>query len=335
MPIGPLITDLNGLSLTLDEIKLLKSPVIGGVILFSRNFKDRKQLMILISEIRYIRSEILICVDQEGGRVQRFIKEFTRIPPMQALGNLLGAPLEKSIKDCGWLMACELIACDIDFSFAPVLDLDLNTCKVIADRSFSQYPEKTVEAARLFITGMKEAGMASTGKHFPGHGGVEVDSHIATPVDGRSIEDLLANDLVPFTKLSANLDAIMPAHIIYPQIDKNAVGFSKLWINKILRQDLKFQGVIFSDDLSMKGADVAGDYVSKAKSALNAGCDMILVCNNRKGAIEVIDYLASTNWTTPPRLSKMKKKKKLSWEQLLSDDRWVSTKVFLESIPAN
>lgn len=335
MPIGPLITDLNGFSLTLDEIKLLKSPVIGGVILFSRNFKDRKQLMILVSEIRDIRSEILICVDQEGGRVQRFIKEFTRIPPMQALGNLLGAPLEKSIKDCGWLMACELIACDIDFSFAPVLDLDLNTCKVIADRSFSQYPEKTVEAARLFITGMKEAGMASTGKHFPGHGGVEVDSHIVTPVDGRSIEDLLANDLVPFIKLSANLDAIMPAHIIYPQIDRNAVGFSKLWINKILRQDLKFQGVIFSDDLSMKGADVAGDYVSKAKSALNAGCDMILVCNNRKGAIEVIDYLASTNWTTPPRLSKMKKKKKLSWEQLLSDDRWVSTKVFLESISAN
>ena len=332
MPIGPLIIDLSGLSLCLDEKRLLKTPVIGGVILFSRNFRNRKQLMMLVSEIRDIRPEILICVDQEGGRVQRFIEDFSPIPPMQTLGNFLGTPLEKYIKDCGWLMACELIACDIDFSFAPVLDLDQNTCEVIADRSFSENPGKAVEAASFFISGMKEAGMASTGKHFPGHGGVEVDSHIETPVDDRSIEDLLSNDLIPFAKLSASLDGIMPAHIIYPQVDKNAVGFSKLWINKILRQDLKFDGVIFSDDLSMKGADVAGDYISKAKSALNAGCDMILVCNNRKGAIEVIDYLASTNWTSSPRLSRMKNRKKLSWKQLVSDDRWISTKAYFESI---
>ena len=213
MPIGPLIIDLSGLSLCFDEKRLLKIPVIGGVILFSRNFRNRKQLMMLVSEIRDIRPEILICVDQEGGRVQRFIEDFSPIPPMQTLGNFLGTPLEKYIKDCGWLMACELIACDIDFSFAPVLDLDQNTCEVIADRSFSENPRRTVEAASFFISGMREAGMASTGKHFPGHGGVEVDSHIETPVDDRSIEDLLSNDIIPFAKLSASLDGIMPAPV--------------------------------------------------------------------------------------------------------------------------
>jgi|TARA_B100001093_G_scaffold499051_1_gene547892 beta-N-acetylhexosaminidase len=316
-----------------DEIKLIKSPCIGGVILFSRNFESRKQLIRLIKEIRKLRPEILICVDQEGGRVQRFLEDFTRIPPMQNLGNLLGTPSESFIKDCGWLMACELISSGIDFSFAPVLDLDQNTCEVIADRSFSENPQITLIAAGLFIEGMKEAGMASTGKHFPGHGGVDIDSHIATPIDNRSIEDLYAHDLIPFARLVDSLDAIMPAHIIYPKIDKNAVGFSKIWIQKILRRDLNFGGVIFSDDLSMKGADVAGGFINKANSALTAGCDVILVCNNRKGVLEVIDYLESSSWTTPSRLSKMRHRKRLSWGQLITNDRWISTKAFLESIP--
>ena len=293
MPIGPLIIDLSSFSLCLDEKKLLKIPVIGGVILFSRNFKNRKQLMMLVSEIRDIRPEILICVDQEGGRVQRFIEDFSPIPPMQTLGNFLGTPLERYIKDCGWLMASELVACDIDFSFAPVLDLDLNTCAVIADRSFSENPEKTVKSASFFISGMKEAGMASTGKHFPGHGGVFEDSHLQEPVDKRSYTDLLEKDLIPFVDLKNKLSGIMSAHITFPNIDKYCAGFSTFWLKKILREEINFEGIIFSDDLSMKGAGEE-NFEIKAQKSLDAGCDMILVCNNISGASEVIKYFEKT-----------------------------------------
>lgn len=332
MSLGPLIIDLDGISLTSSEKYLLKSRHIGGVIFFSRNFKSISQLISLVFQVRKIKPGILICVDQEGGRVQRFKDGFSQLPPMKILGDLLDTPSENFIKDCGWLMASELIACDIDFSFAPVLDLDIDKCEVIADRSFSQNPILTTRAATLFINGMQEAGMGSTGKHFPGHGGVVSDSHHMTPRDNRNIEDLYVHDLIPFKELANKLDAIMPAHIIYPEIDKNAVCFSKFWLKQVLRKELRFDGVIFSDDLSMKGADIAGDYKNKAKSALDAGCDMILVCNNREGAMEVIEFLESYSWTPPLRLSKMNHRKKISWEELACDNRWRTTKAFLATL---
>jgi len=329
---GPLIIDLDGFSLTSSEKYLLKSRHIGGVIFFSRNFKNINQLLSLVFEIRKIKPDILICVDQEGGRVQRLKNGFSQLPSMKILGDLLDTSSENFIKDCGWLMASELIACDIDFSFAPVLDLDIDKCVVIADRSFSQYPILATRAAKLFIDGMKEAGMGATGKHFPGHGGVVNDSHHMTPRDDRNIENLYEHDLIPFKELAGTLDAIMPAHIIYPEIDQDAVCFSKFWLTQVLRKDLKFDGVIFSDDLSMKGADIAGDYKNKAKSALDAGCDMILVCNNREGVIEVIGFLESYNWTPPLRLSKMNHRNKISWKELACDNRWKSTKAFLATL---
>ena len=328
MSLGPLIIDLDGLSLSVAEKRLLGSPFIGGVIFFARNFKNREQISFLVSEIRETAPDLLICVDQEGGRVQRFLKGFSIIPPMQLLGNTLKTASKNSesfVKDCGWLMASELIACDVDFSFAPVLDLDANSCEVIADRSFSSNPELTTRAAQLFIAGMDEAGMAATGKHFPGHGGVVADSHHETPLDQRSLDELHAHDLIPFKKLAASLGAIMPAHIIFPKIDSNAVGFSEFWLKNILRESLKFDGVIFSDDLSMKGSDIAGDYKDKAESALKAGCDAILVCNNRQGVFEVLDFLESSNWTSSPRLDRMTRRKIFSWDDLNANDRWKST----------
>jgi len=328
MSLGPLIVDLDGLSLSVEERRLLAGPFIGGVIFFARNFKNREQISSLVSEIREIAPDLLICVDQEGGRVQRFLNGFSRIPSMKLLGDTLKTVSKNSesfIKDCGWLMASELIACDIDFSFAPVLDLDTDSCEVIADRSFSDNPELTTRAAQLFIAGMNEAGMAATGKHFPGHGGVMADSHHETPLDQRSLNELQAHDLIPFKQLAASLDAIMPAHIIFPEIDPSAVGFSEFWLKNILRGSLKFDGVIFSDDLSMKGADIAGGYKEKAESALKAGCDAILVCNNRQGVFEVLDFLESSNWTSSPRLDRMTRRKIFSWNDLNAIDRWKST----------
>ncbi|MBT5799313.1 MAG: beta-N-acetylhexosaminidase [Nitrosomonadales bacterium] len=336
MLLGSLIIDLSGLSLSAPEQHLLTNPHIGGVIFFSRNFQSREQITSLTSDIRMIRPDLLICVDQEGGRVQRFRDGFTKIPPMKTLGEILGSRskyAEKFIKDCGWLMASEIVACGIDFSFAPVLDLDKDKCQVIADRSFSDNPVLATKAAKLFIEGMHEAGMAATGKHFPGHGGVSADSHHETPLDQRSLEELRGHDLIPFTSLADSLDAIMPAHIIYPKIDLNAVGFSELWLKKILRQELKFDGIIFSDDLSMKGADIVGGYTNKAKAALQAGCDMVLVCNNRKGVIEVLDFLESYNWVPSARLSRMSRQVTLSWDSLIEDDRWKSVNAKLLALP--
>lgn len=335
MVLGSLMLDLEGLTLNTEEAILLKNPHVGGVILFARNFESREQVSFLISEIRAVRAELLLCVDQEGGRVQRFRKGFTRLPPMQVLGQQLTQQLsgaEELLKDSGWLMASELLACGLDFSFAPVLDTDDSRCEVIADRSFSSDPEFVVRAAKLFIEGMHEAGMAATGKHFPGHGAVLADSHEETPVDHRDLTTLRDRDLVPFVALSQVLDAVMPAHIVFPSIDPAAVGFSVFWLQQILREELQFTGVIFSDDLSMKGADIAGDYVNKARCALQAGCDMVLVCNNRLGALTVLDYLTTNDIRPSTRLHTMTAKKAVDWDDLVGSERWQATSAQLETL---
>lgn len=335
MTLGPLMLDLDGLTLGKDEVELIKNPHVGGIIFFARNFESREQITALVQSIRDIRSELLICVDQEGGRVQRFRAGFTRIPPMQVFGGRLNEGLvgaESLLQNAGWLMASELLACGIDFSFAPVLDIDHSQCEVIADRSFSEKPELATMAADLFIKGMHEAGMPATGKHFPGHGGVLADSHLETPFDERSMEELQCRDLVPFKKLAKSLDAVMPAHIVFPSIDENAVGFSPFWLQQVLRTELQFNGVIFSDDLSMKGADVAGSYADKARCALHAGCDMVLVCNHREGALEVLDYLSSADVVPSSRLATMAGKAKITWDNLVNSDRWSSTHAELNAL---
>ncbi len=329
MSTGPLMLDLEGTNLTTEERALLLRPAVGGVIFFARNFESREQIQTLASEIREVRADMLLAVDQEGGRVQRFRAGFTRLPPMQVLGDLARQNPDQGLQLChdtGWLMASEILACGIDFSFAPVLDVDRDTCEVIGDRSFSDDPQHMVHCARAFIAGMHEAGMAATGKHFPGHGSVLADSHLETPYDNRDMSAVRGRDLVPFQALSGDLDAIMPAHMVFPEIDSRSVGFSPYWLQDVLRGELGFQGVIFSDDLSMKGADIAGGYADKAKLALSAGCDMVLVCNNRAGALEVLDMLEHMleQQTIQPaeRLATMASRSKQEWSELTSTDRY-------------
>lgn len=327
MTLGPLMLDLEGLVVTPEERALILNLSVGGIIFFARNFASRSQLVELVADIRATRAELLLCVDQEGGRVQRFRDGFTHLPPMQLLGDLLlkDEGGEALLQDAGWLMASELLACGLDFSFAPVLDLDRENCAVIGDRSFADNPEQAIRAAHLFIAGMHQAGMAATGKHFPGHGGVVADSHHETPYDNRSLQQLRDRDLQPFVRLAGELDAIMPAHIVYPDVESVPVGFSRIWLQKILREELQFEGVIFSDDLSMKGADLVGGYPEKADRALQAGCDMVLVCNNRAGALEVLDFLSENPVKPSGRLDKMAARQYPDWDALRSSERWQIT----------
>lgn len=321
--------DLSGLELTADERTLLTEPLVGGVIFFARNYASPEQLSALVAEIRSIRPELLLAVDQEGGRVQRFKEGFTRLPAMQAFLPLYRQDAESTLKlvqDAGWLMAAEVLSLGVDFSFAPVLDVDDAHCSVIADRAFSADAAEVASLAGAFIDGMHEAGMASTGKHFPGHGAVTGDSHLVLPVDERSWDDIAQRDWVPFEKLAKRLDAVMPAHIVFSQIDTQPVGFSSLWLQEKLRGELNFDGVIFSDDLSMEGAAGAGGYGERAELALAAGCDMVLVCNNRDGAIEVIRRLKSTNPEISSRLPSMARRRVWDRSTLDALPRWHQTR---------
>lgn len=275
--LGPLMIDVAGTSLSDLDRERLCHPLVGGVILFSRNYESREQLAALCAEIHALRP-LPIAVDHEGGRVQRFRDGFTRLPAMRQLGEWWDRSpraATESARALGYLLAAELRADGVDLSFAPVLDLDWGRSGVIGDRSFHRDPQAVIDLAGGLIDGMREAGMACCGKHFPGHGWVEADSHVAIPVDERDLADI-APDLRPFRELK--LDAVMPAHVIYPKVDARPAGFSPVWIEK-LRRELGFDGVIFSDDLSMEGASVAGNIVSRAEAAWNAGCDMLLVCN--------------------------------------------------------
>ena len=296
MPLGPLMIDIEGAELSQVDRDILKHPLVGGLILFSRNYESTEQVSILCNEIHRLRKEpLLIAVDHEGGRVQRFREGFTRIPCMQSLGRVYSEDKQQGLMQANsvaWLMAMELRQVGVDFSFAPVLDLDYGCSEIIGDRAFSDDKQAVAEVAGAFQRGLADAGMASIGKHFPGHGAVAPDSHIAIPVDERPLAEIMAQDVFPFKQLiRAGMKGIMPAHVIYKQMDDMPAGFSPFWLQTILRQQLEFDGAIFSDDLSMQGASVVGDYVQRAKQALKAGGDMALVCNDRSGAEQVIDGL--------------------------------------------
>jgi len=331
MSIAPLMLDLEGTVLTDDETELLQHPLCGGIILFSRNFESVEQLQHLIIDVRRAAGpNLLIGVDHEGGRVQRFKKGFTHLP---ALGHLYRQSENEraalhAAHNHAWLMASELRAMGIDFSFAPVLDLNYGVSEVIGDRAFHADAQIVCKMAEAYIQGMHQAGMAATGKHFPGHGAVTADSHKEIPVDTRPFETLDAHDIQPFlTLIPKGLDAIMPAHVIYPMIDERPAGFSAVWLKQILRGILDFDGVIFSDDLDMEGASFAGNYAQRAEAAISAGCDMVLVCNNRQGVIDVlenadIDLNSKQALASQARLKRMVGKTHMNRSALLDTKRW-------------
>ena len=333
---GPLMLDLSAFELDSVERELLAHPTTGGVILFSRNYHDLAQLKALIAAIRAAANKpILIAVDHEGGRVQRFKEEFTHLPAMGQLGQAYQQQGEHCLEltqDCGWVLAAELAACDIDLSFAPVLDLDLGS-QVIGDRAFSSKSEHAIVLADALISGMKQAGMSSVGKHFPGHGTVRADSHHDVPIDERAFDLVKDIDMQPFIQLikKNRLDAVMPAHVIYPQIDHLPAGFSSVWINDILREQLKFKGVIFSDDLSMEGAGVAGDHLARANAAHQAGCDMLLACNHREGAELILDGFEQGITSRALELFEVGRQVRstINWPDLKQSKRYKSTKLQL------
>lgn len=319
-PLGPVMIDLEGLTLTQSEQEIINHPNTGAIILFSRNYSSPEQIEQLIHSIRNARNgEILIAVDQEGGRVQRFQTGFTRLPPASTFSKH-----PELAESAGWLMAAELLAVGVDFSFAPVLDVDCGVSEIIGNRSFSQDPQLATELAHHFRKGMNSAGMAATGKHFPGHGAIALDSHLTLPIDNRDLATLYAKDIQPFKQLiSEGLEAIMPAHIVYPKVDSLPAGFSVKWIQEILRDQLNFDGVIFSDDLSMEGAASIGTFTQRAKLALKAGCDMVLVCNNPTAADEVLTNLPITqSKTRDRRLKTMLGNPALPRHQLVNTAKW-------------
>ncbi len=336
---APVILDIEKTSLTEEDRELLQHPAVGGLIFFSRNYEDRQQLCELIREIRSVRAELLLCVDHEGGRVQRFRQEFQHLPPMQKLGALFDIDENEaraSAEALAWLMASELLSCDIDLSFAPVLDLDHSFSSIIGDRSFSASADTACVLAEAFLDGMHAAGMCTTGKHFPGHGSVKEDSHLELPRDTRNFEEIENHDLHPFVKLHSKLDAMMPAHIVFPAVDAQPVGFSSHWLKTILRKDMGYQGLIFSDDLSMEGAAIIDTFAERASVALNAGCDSVLVCNNRVAAIEVVESVEKDRASLSCRSLKTMKRPhtKLSQRDLLNSEHYQNALKFIERLQA-
>ena len=300
LPRGPVMLDVAGIELTVEDRERLTHPSVGGVILFARNYASPRQLALLTGAILALRDpQLLIAVDHEGGRVQRFRDGFTELPPMRTLGqrwdhDALGAADEA--ERCGRVIASELAAHGVDFSFTPVLDLDHGQSSVIGDRAFHRNPGAVAELAGALCRGLRAGGMAAVGKHFPGHGFVTADSHTETQVDDRALALLENDDLLPFRALIGDrLEAVMPAHVVYPAIDPRPAGFSDVWLRTILRERMGFDGMIFSDDLSMAGAGFAGDVVARADAALTAGCDMVLVCND----VPAADMLLS-RWRPAP-----------------------------------
>lgn len=330
--------DIAGAELKPDEKEILRHPQVGGLILFTRNFEDSEQLNDLVRCVREVRPEIIVSVDHEGGRVQRFRQDFTVLPPMQVLANdYLSHPetAKHQAQELAWLMASELIAHDIDISFAPVLDLDDAHSIIIGNRSFSPDADTVCILAEAFIDGMHDAGMATTGKHFPGHGGVKADSHLELPIDSRSLEEIEAHDLIPFQRLKDKLDALMSAHIAFPNIDSELVSYSSFWLKDYLRETVEYKGLVFSDDLSMEGAAGAGSYADRARLALEAGCDVVLVCNNANGAIEVMEDLERGEaMTFLCGLESLARQKSWTRDKLKKSDRWQNAQAIVEQLNA-
>lgn len=312
MPLGPIMLDLAGPELMAEEREILRHPLVGGVILFSRNYESPEQLTGLTSAIHSLREPpLLVAVDQEGGRVQRFQGGFTRLPAAASLGSVYDHDKQRSLalaEACGWVLAAELRFVGVDFSFAPVLDLGRGCSTVIGDRAFHADPEVVAVLARSYTQGMRQTGMAAVGKHFPGHGSVEADSHHSLPVDDRFSASIELEDMLPFERMiKYGLAAVMPAHVVYSRIDANPAGFSRHWLQVVLRGRLGFTGAVFSDDVSMAGATSMGDFSARADAALTAGCDMVLVCNDRPGAVAILDGLRrSRDPVSEARLANMR-----------------------------
>ena len=336
LALGPLVFDIEGGVLTAEDKQILLSPYVGGLILFSRNFSCENQLQDLIDSIRAVRPNIFIGVDQEGGRVQRFREGFTRLPSLQMLARAaIKQPETDFVSHCAWVMASELLSVGIDASFAPVVDADESFSEVIGDRSFSNNEDVVVELATKYISAMNSAGMKATLKHFPGHGAVKADSHVDVPVDERGFDEIFDSDMRPFRQLAKQADALMPAHILFPAVDASTVGFSKVWLRGVLREQLGFDGVIFSDDLSMVGAGSVGGYANRVQAALGAGCDAALVCNSRQGVLESLSYLESSKAVVTDRIAAMRAKGSIfgiGLKALQSGDRWRTSKSVVEEV---
>ncbi|MEZ2721542.1 beta-N-acetylhexosaminidase [Paenalcaligenes hominis] len=330
LALGPVMVDVAGLELTEQEKKRLQHPLVGGVILFARNYQNRAQLTQLCADIHAVRQPpLLIAVDHEGGRVQRFKDDgLTHLPAMRELGHVWDSDPALAVKlatAIGYILAAELRACGVDFSFTPVLDLDYECSQVIGSRAFHTQPQTVARLAEALAHGLQQAGMGACGKHFPGHGAVEADSHHEVPIDKRDLQTILDNDAAPYGWLGGTvIQAVMPAHVIYPQVDAQPAGFSSFWIQRVLRQALAYNGMVFSDDLTMEGATVAGDILARAEAALNAGCDMVLVCNRPDLADEL---LARLTWTMPAQsmqrlLDLHPIDDALTWEALQADEHY-------------
>jgi beta-N-acetylhexosaminidase len=325
---GPVMVDIVGTQISDEDRQRICHPATGGVILFARNYESPQQLHRLTQAIHELRSpHLLIAVDQEGGRVQRFRDGLTRLPAAAAVWQYFNGDerrARRTAHELGWLMAAELRALGVDFSFAPVADLNRELGSVIGDRAFAAAPDTTGRLAAAWMQGAREAGMISVGKHFPGHGGVAADSHVELPVDERSLDVLMSEDIQPFMRLiDAGLEAIMPAHVIFSACDDKPAGFSPFWLQDILRRRLGFAGAVFSDDMSMAAAATAGSYAERASAALDAGCDMILVCNNPDGAMETLDALNGYHDpVAQSRTARLHGRPARSLERLHEEQRW-------------
>ncbi len=329
---GRLMIDINGKNLSEEDKFIISNKHVGGLILFSKNFESLEQLKDLINEINSIKENIVIAVDQEGGRVQRFKNEFTLIPSMQEISLYAKENNDMEIfSDLAWLISSELIAVGIDINFAPVLDLDEETSSIIGDRAFSNSVSEVISYASKYIDGMHDAGMKSTGKHFPGHGGVYEDSHLQLPIDNRPIEDLIASDIKPYIELKDKLDIVMCGHILFPEIDANIPSFSSAWIKDILKMELNYQGLVISDDLSMKGAE-GENFSIKTRDSFQAGCDMAIICNNRDEVKKVLSFLDDIKIEPISNISRMKKIKDLDWDNLQSNKKALNIKDKLNNI---
>ncbi|MGO4305392.1 beta-N-acetylhexosaminidase [Cupriavidus sp. RAF12] len=325
---GPVVLDVVGKQLDAEDARRIAHPLTGGVILFARNFESRAQLTALTRAIRAVRDDVLICIDHEGGRVQRARTDgFTHLPAMGKLGELWDRDVMAATKvaiACGYVLAAELRACDIDLSFTPVLDLDYGRSAVIGDRAFHADPRVVTMLANHLTHGLLLAGMSNCGKHFPGHGFVAADSHVAVPVDERELDEILGQDARPYDWMGGALASVMPAHVIYPKVDPNPAGFSRFWLQDVLRARLGFEGVIFSDDLSMEGASVAGTVTQGARAALDAGCDMVLICNHPDRADQLLSELdVSIGKASQRRIRKLfGRKKPLDWNKLQQEGEY-------------
>ena len=327
MTLGPLMVDVAGTELTAEDRRVLAHPLVGAVILFTRNFSSVAQLEMLVREIRAVRRPpLLVTVDHEGGRVQRFRTGFTELPPQRAIGRVYDLDPDAGRRlawQCGWLLAAELRAVGIDLSFAPCVDLDHGVSEVIGDRAYHRRPEAVATLAVACMQGMRAAGMAATAKHFPGHGAVVADSHKSLPVDRRPLTEL-GEELLPYQRLIANgLTSVMVAHVLFPEVDPSPAGFSRRWIQQELRWGMGFTGAVFSDDLSMGGAAFAGTVPERARRALAAGCDILSVCNDRQAVLATLDELAGeADPLSQVRLARLHGRPVPEWGALVQTARW-------------